>query len=123
MEEKQIEYIDTKGNHTSVPQFYLKLIHQFLKDLLIEKNKAYIQWTEKDSTHTRNHSTPIQRNGYDCGPFICWIIDNLSMNRPLCEIKECFMPLYRKHMAITISKKTVTTHDPLLPARVTPPPP
>lgn len=77
MEEKQLTIYDSQGNHdeNAVNNLWMFLDNEY-------RSKTN-QGLPGDWVYERDHRTPLQSNGDDCGVFICLYADFLSLNLPL----------------------------------------
>ena len=89
-------------NRHKQEQEYLDTIQQYIKDESWSSRKERIQhdWTTLHSTKEE----PKQRNGYDCGMFVCATVEHILERRPL-DFTQADMPRFRNHIAFTFIRE------------------
>jgi sentrin-specific protease 1 len=99
MDEKRIQFYDSFGGNGDR---YVRDLFQYLQDEHLDKRGTLLpdldSWTLVGAT-TRD--TPRQRNGYDCGVFVCMFADFLAMGYPLCFGQDD-LPRCRQRIALAI---------------------
>ena len=104
MVEKRIQVYDSIGPDGG--QHYLDSIFQYLKDEHLDKKKCPLPDLDQWELVTCTTNTPDQRNGFDCGVFLCMYIDLLLLNLPLVFSQE-HITKYRNRIALSILLQTV----------------
>ena len=101
VEEKKIQYYDAMG---CTDWATLEGLRQYLCDEYREKNGVEMDKSEWELVPC-TRETPKQKNGYDCGVFVCAFVDvisrNLELNFTQRDINSCY---YRKQIALAIMK-------------------
>jgi len=95
--DKRFEYYDSlKGSEGQC----LKNLRKYLKDESLDKLKA--TWDDTGWTdHNFRDGTPQQRNGWDCGVFMCKTADYLSQEGKL-EFTQQDMDYFRRRLVVEI---------------------
>jgi Ulp1 family protease len=118
---KRLEYYDSYGgtNPTCVQVMWdsnwwhdvltlsLKALRSYLADEFKAKHNKELDvdsWTN----HEPGKSVPRQRNGFDCGVFMCMFADYTSRDRPF-HFNQGDMPFCRKRMILDIMRKRKST--------------
>jgi len=95
-EEKKIEYYDSlKGNNYTC----FKVLKTYLSDE--RKNKNNSEYDLSDWTEYSPKNIPEQRNGYDCGVFMCQFAKHLAFGK-LLSFEQRDMSLLRRQMILEI---------------------
>eukprot|EP01029_Cantina_marsupialis_P031026 TRINITY_DN8703_c1_g2_i1.p1 TRINITY_DN8703_c1_g2~~TRINITY_DN8703_c1_g2_i1.p1 ORF type:complete len:720 (+),score=201.01 TRINITY_DN8703_c1_g2_i1:132-2291(+) len=103
MREKTVRYIDSMhGDGTSKCQTILR----YLKDEHKNKKKTDLDVSEW-SVYGIDDSVPVQRNGYDCGVFVCCFGNHLAADMPF-NFSQDDIPSFRKHIGVSILKNEVS---------------
>jgi len=98
-QDKRFEYYDSLGNDNPL---CLQLLRQYLKDE--HKSKKNKDFEVSDWTEYSPKSIPRQRNGYDCGIFMCRYAECVSRRKEF-NFEQRNMPYFRKRMVLDILNK------------------
>jgi len=98
--DKRFEYFDSlSGGDGGV----LAHLRRYLKDEHLDKKKA--SWDDAGWTdHTWRASIPRQRNGFDCGVFMCKTADYLTQDARL-DFSQNDMTYFRRRLVVEIHNK------------------
>jgi len=97
--EKRFEYYDSLGGSNST---CLKALRQYVKEEHKDKKKKEIDLS--DWTDYTPSDIPHQRNGYDCGVFMCKYADYVSKNQGF-TFGQNQMQYFRKRLVLDILNK------------------
>ncbi|KAF9581238.1 SUMO1 sentrin specific peptidase 1, partial [Lunasporangiospora selenospora] len=99
---KRISYFDSLlGNN---PKCFLILRNYLEKESLDKRKEPFdIQGWENECPK----DIPRQQNGYDCGVFTCFFIENKSRGLDQFEFTQKNMPYLRKKLALSIINKAL----------------
>ena len=101
MEKKIIQVYDSfQGQHKK----YLNYIFKYLKDEHFALKGTSLPNEEKWQLIPTSENTPFQRNGYDCGVYLCTFTNLISMDLPLI-VREGQSDLCRRKIALAILTK------------------
>jgi sentrin-specific protease 1 len=96
---KSIQFYDSCGGSGD---HYVRDLFQYLQDEHLDKKGTPLpdidKWTIVGATP---QYTPRQRNGEDCGVFVCMLADFLAQDFPLC-FGQGDMPRCRERIAMAI---------------------
>jgi len=98
MQEKRIQYLDSMGGSH---EGYLQSIFQYLQDEHQDKKKGSLPNAEQWTLEPCNAAIPRQRNGFDCGAFVCRYVDRMARNLPL-DFDQQGMNDFRRQIALSI---------------------
>jgi sentrin-specific protease 1 len=99
--DKRFEYYDSLG---AANPHCLKILRQWLQDESVNKRgkqfdlTAWVDYTPKD--------IPLQRNGFDCGVFMCKFADYTSRNQTFTFAQQD-MKYFRQLIALELLNKSV----------------
>jgi len=94
--QRLFEYFDSlRGGPSSV----LLHLRKYIEDESIDKKK--VAYSLSDWSDVVHADSPTQRNGYDCGVFMCTTADYLSQ-RAMLDFTQDQMPLLRRRMVLQI---------------------
>ena len=100
--DKRFEYFDSlRGGDGGV----LANLRRYIKDVHLDKKKASwddIGWTD----HIWDAGTPRQRNGFDCGVFMCKTADYYAQDARL-DFSPADMGYFRRRLALEIHYKAL----------------
>ncbi|XP_067322013.1 sentrin-specific protease 2 [Anolis sagrei] len=94
MRRETIKYFDSMGQ--SGHNICMKLL-QYLQDESKVKRNLEINPSSWTLYSMKPNEIPQQRNGSDCGVFVCKYADFISRDKPIV-FSQCHMPYYRKRM-------------------------
>ena len=104
LKQKRFEYLDSlRGGAGRV----LENLRQWLQDESLEKKKEAIDVSGWQDVVYRT-GTPQQRNGYDCGVFMCTSANCVSRDVRL-TFTQSEMPYLRQRMVVEILQKRLLT--------------
>lgn len=99
MKEKRIQYYDSFGGNG---EKYVRDLFRYLQDEHRDKKKCDLPEADSWTLVFRSvDDTPRQRNGVDCGVFVCMFADFLAQNYPLCFSQDD-LPRCRERVALAI---------------------
>jgi len=97
--QKRFEYYDSLGSSNDS---CLKTLKKYLLDESMDKRKNPIDLSDWEDYQPKD--IPLQKNGYDCGVFMCKYADCTSAGRPFL-FKQLHMPYFRQLMILEIVLK------------------
>ena len=103
--DKRLEYFDSLGGGDDGVLAHLR---HYLQDESIDKRKVAWDdagWTDHSWTPRRD-GIPQQRNGYDCGVFMCKTADYLSQDARL-NFSQDDMDYFRRRLVLEIKRKAL----------------
>jgi sentrin-specific protease 1 len=99
MKDKRVQYYDSFGGNG---ERYTRDIFQYIKDEHQDKLKAPLPDADSWTLISRTTSdTPRQRNGYDCGVFVCTFADFIAQGLPL-YFGQDDLPRCRQRIALAL---------------------
>jgi len=98
---KRFEYYDSLGGTNNE---CLMALRKWLQDEHKDKKGSDMDLTEW-TFHTPGDNVPQQKNGYDCGVFMCKYADFVAKDQPLAFGQDQ-MQYFRKRLALDTLNKT-----------------
>jgi len=95
---KEIRYYDSMNG---CGMRWLKALLRWLKDEAIHKKEETLDTSSWQLINSGEHSVPQQKNGFDCGVFVCVAADFIQDDLPLTYSQED-MPFFRKKITADI---------------------
>ncbi|GFH55956.1 hypothetical protein CTEN210_12433 [Chaetoceros tenuissimus] len=108
MQQKVIKYYDSLSGDG---RLYCEATLRYLKDEYMTTKGRTLDAEEWEIVGFTN-DVPIQPNGYDCGVFVCFFADLISLDRPLNSIrKDEIVSRGRDRIALSILNEVPATFD------------
>jgi len=98
--DKKFEYYDSLGGDNPTCH---KALRKYIADEYKDKKKADFDFIGWENFTPKN--IPHQRNGYDCGVFMCKFADFISRNKPF-NFSQKNMQYFRKRMVLDILNRS-----------------
>jgi sentrin-specific protease 1 len=98
---RRFEYYDSLG---SPNPSCLQTLRRYLQDEALDKKQLHLDLSGWEDYQP--HDIPLQRNGYDCGVFMCQYANYLSIEQEFTFTQD-HMPIIRQLMVLEILQKSV----------------